>query len=70
MFYGIISHLDGETTRVFFKNKRVQDANVVYSTQLSALVKMLKAEIYRHWLEGTGRCHPEEYLPWLRIIRK
>ena len=43
MVYGIISHLDDETTRVFFKNKKVQDANMVYSNQLPALVKMLKS---------------------------
>ncbi len=32
MFYGIISHLDDETTRAFFRNKKVPDANVAYST--------------------------------------
>lgn len=42
MFYGIISHLDDETTRAFLRNKKVLDANVVYSTQLSSLAQMLK----------------------------
>ena len=43
MVYGIISHLDNETTRAFFRNKKVPDANVVYNTQLSSLGQMLKA---------------------------
>lgn len=43
MFYGIISQVDDATTRAFFKNKKVSDANVVYSTQLSSLAQVLKA---------------------------
>lgn len=43
MFYGIISNLDDATTRVFLKNKKVPDANVVYITQLASLVQMLKS---------------------------
>ena len=43
MVYGIISHLDNATTRVFFKNKKVPDTNVVYSTQLSSLAQVLKS---------------------------
>lgn len=40
MFYGIISNLDDATTRVFLKNKKVSDANVVYITQLASLVQI------------------------------
>lgn len=43
MFYGIVSQVDDATTRAFFKNKKVPDTNVVYSTQLSSLAQVLKA---------------------------
>lgn len=43
MVYGIISQLDDETTRAFFRNKKVPDANVMYNTQLSSLAQVLKA---------------------------
>lgn len=37
MVYGIISQADGATTRAYFKNKRVPDANVVHIVQLPSL---------------------------------
>lgn len=43
MVYGIVSQLDDATTKAFFRSKKVADANVVFSTQLSVLVKVLKS---------------------------
>lgn len=43
MVYGIISQLDDATTKAFFRSKKVAEENVVYSTQLSVLVNMLKS---------------------------
>ena len=43
MFYGIISQADDATTRAYFKNKRVPDANVVHIIQLPSLMQMLKS---------------------------
>ncbi len=40
MVYGIISHLDDETTRIFFRNKKVPDANVVPSIYIELAVEM------------------------------
>lgn len=43
MVYGIISHLDDETTRAFFRNKKVPDANVVPSIYVPSLFQTLKS---------------------------
>ena len=43
MYYGVISHLDDATTKVFLKSKKVPEANVFFSTQLSPLAQALKA---------------------------
>jgi len=43
MVYGIISQADDATTSVYFKSKRVPDANVVHIVQLPSLMQMLKS---------------------------
>ena len=43
MIYGIISQVDDATTRAYFKNKRVPDANVVHIVQLPSLLQVLKS---------------------------
>lgn len=43
MIYGIISQADNATTRAYFKNKRVPDANVVHIVQLPSLLQVLKS---------------------------
>lgn len=43
MVYGVISHLDDATTKAFFTSKKVAEANVVSSCQLSALVSVLES---------------------------
>lgn len=43
MVYGIVLQLDDATTKAFFRSKKVADANMVFSTQLSVLVKVLKS---------------------------
>lgn len=43
MVYGIVSQVDDATTRAYFKNKRVPDANVVHIIQLPSLMQTLKS---------------------------
>ena len=43
MIYGIVSQVDDATTRAYFKNKRVPDANVVHIVQLPSLLQVLKS---------------------------
>ena len=82
MVYGIVSQVDDATTRVYFKNKRVPDVNVVHITQIASLVQMLKSgevvlvvSVNRFWSVShfssseSSVCHKGyPYICWLSLI--
>lgn len=43
MVYGIVSQLDDATTKVYFKSKKIADANVYTHNQLGVLMQQMKS---------------------------
>lgn len=43
MVYGIVSQLDGDTTRAFMRSKKISAENIFSATNLQVLVQKLKA---------------------------
>lgn len=44
MVYGIVSQLDDATTKVYFKSKKIGDANVYTHNQLVTLIQTMKSD--------------------------
>lgn len=72
MVYGIVSQVDDATTKAYFKNKRVPDANVVHMVQLPSLLHTwlhLKQE--RHfWSHMKSFSHTFVFLHLKRWMQK
>ena len=43
MIYGFISSLDDETTKVFFRSKKIRDNNIYSAGSLGALTSVLQS---------------------------
>lgn len=43
MIYGIVSQLDDATTKVYFKSKKIGEANICTANQISLLVQHIKS---------------------------